>query len=272
MIMSAHLALILKTFLTCLIFCGKIQAEKPISVPLEVLKSGHIVVSVKVNEKGPYRLIFDTGAPVTIISSKIATEAKVVKPSVGFSLFGAGGQANIQSIEMGNLKTLGNSAIVMDHPTIKIMSKFFGPIDGIIGFSTYSRYRISINYKDSSIAFSPSTYIPQDTIKAMIERLTSNSKERETICPSGVWGFEAGKSSTDLADGLDVISVVPGSAAANAGIKKGQRVLSLNNIWTDSVEDLFYAAKKSKLGEKAKFVILENDKAKTIVVTPASGI
>ena len=36
-----------------------------------------MVVNVKINGKGPYRLIFDTGAPFTLINNKIAKEAEV---------------------------------------------------------------------------------------------------------------------------------------------------------------------------------------------------
>lgn len=264
--------LTLKTSLFFFLLCSTVNAEEPIKVPLEILKTGHIVVSVKVNEKGPYRLLFDTGAPITIISSKVATEAKVIKPSLGFSLFGAGGQANIQSLELGNLKTQNNSVIVMDHPTIKVMSKFFGPIEGIIGFSTYSRYKLTIDYQDSSIAFTPNNYIPQDTIKAMIDRMMANSKNRETLCSKGVWGFEVEKLQTDTADGLNIISVAPNSVIAKAGLKKGDRILSLNNIWTDSLEDLFYASSKSIANEPSKLQILRNNETKTLIVIPANGI
>ena len=45
---------------------------KPVTVPFELLKSGHMAVQVNVNGKGPYRLIFDTGAPITLLNNKIA--------------------------------------------------------------------------------------------------------------------------------------------------------------------------------------------------------
>lgn len=262
----------LQSGLLFLLLCSSIKAQEPVKVPFEILKTGHIVVSVKVNEKGPYRLLFDTGAPVTLISSKVATEAKVIKPSLGFSLFGAGGQANIKSLEIGSLKTQNNSVIVMDHPTIKVMSKFFGPIEGIIGFSTYSRYKFAIDYKESSIAFAPNNYIPQDTIKAMMDRMMSNSKNRETLCSKGVWGFEVQKLETDIGDGLEIISVTPGSVMAKAGVKKGDRILSLNYIWTDSLEDLFYASSKSIANQQSKLKILRNNEIKTLVAIPANGI
>src|SRR5205807_2279312 len=70
------LGIALAVCLACLTFpaLGRADDEerKPIKVPFELLKSQHMVVKVKVNGAGPYRLIFDTGAPVTLINNKIA--------------------------------------------------------------------------------------------------------------------------------------------------------------------------------------------------------
>ena len=44
-------------------------AARPVSVPFELLKSGHMAVQVKVNGKGPYWLIFDTGAPTSLLNT-----------------------------------------------------------------------------------------------------------------------------------------------------------------------------------------------------------
>ena len=52
-------------------------AGKPMKTPFELLKTQHMTVQVKINGKGPYRLIFDTGAPVTLINNRIAKEAGV---------------------------------------------------------------------------------------------------------------------------------------------------------------------------------------------------
>src|SRR5207302_5303192 len=37
----------------------------PATVPFELLETKHMAVKIKLNGKGPYRVIFDTGAPVT---------------------------------------------------------------------------------------------------------------------------------------------------------------------------------------------------------------
>jgi hypothetical protein len=48
----------------------------PVKVPFEMLTkgrliSGHLAVQVKVNGKGPYRLVFDTGAPMVLLSTRV---------------------------------------------------------------------------------------------------------------------------------------------------------------------------------------------------------
>ena len=45
---------------------------EPVKVPFDLLKTQHMTVMVKVNGAGPFRLIFDTGAPVTLLSNKVA--------------------------------------------------------------------------------------------------------------------------------------------------------------------------------------------------------
>src|SRR5437879_10397059 len=52
---------------------------KPVTVPFELLSTKHIVVSIKINGKGPYRVIFDTGSPVTFLNNKVAKESRLLK-------------------------------------------------------------------------------------------------------------------------------------------------------------------------------------------------
>ena len=53
------------------------QESAGIVVPFDTIKSRHMIVDVIVNGKGPYTLIFDTGAPLTLIGPKLAIESWV---------------------------------------------------------------------------------------------------------------------------------------------------------------------------------------------------
>src|ERR1051325_588030 len=49
-------------------------AQKPITIPLEILRTGHAAVKVSINGKGPFRLALDTGSPVTFVSNTCAVK------------------------------------------------------------------------------------------------------------------------------------------------------------------------------------------------------
>ena len=48
------------------------ESKGTVIVPMTRLPSGHFLVKVKLNGQGPYQLVFDTGAPLMLLNSKIA--------------------------------------------------------------------------------------------------------------------------------------------------------------------------------------------------------
>src|SRR5947209_18110985 len=82
--------------------------EARVKVPFDMLPSRHLVVQAKVNGKGPYRFIFDTGAPIMLLSRKVGREAGLSdKGAAGKkrpAAFGAvPGQVTIGKLELGGL-------------------------------------------------------------------------------------------------------------------------------------------------------------------------
>ena len=222
--------------------------DKKVTVPFELIKTQHMVVSVKVNGKGPYRLVFDTGAPDSLVSNKVAKESGMFpkdfkKPF--FAPFGSMGQMKIKELELGDLKAQDLSATVLDHPTVQAISSFVGPIEGILGFTFYARYKMSIDYEKKEITFEPNTYVPGDVMKEMMDRLTgpnAQKKKAPVLAPAGLLGIRVGKEAADENAGVTVKDVLADSPAAAAGFKAGDRLLTLDGRWTDTVADCYLAA------------------------------
>src|ERR1051325_7685590 len=80
----------------------KKEPAKKIVVPFELIKTQHMVINDKSNGKGPYRLIFDTGAPDSLVSNKISKEAGLKPTGGGLPLFGARGNATITDLAIGD--------------------------------------------------------------------------------------------------------------------------------------------------------------------------
>jgi hypothetical protein len=255
----------------------KKEPAKKFVVPFELIKTQHMVVSVKVNGKGPYRLVFDTGAPDSLVSTKVANEAKVYdkdhkKPF--FSLFGAG-QVKLKQVELGDLKADDLSAMVLDHPTVQAISNFVGPIEGILGFTFYARYKMSIDYEKKQMTFEPNNYEPGDVMKQMLDRFTgpdAGKKKAPILAPAGLLGIRVGKDATDEEAGVTVKDVLADSPAAAAGLKVGDRLLTLDGRWTDTVIDCYLAATLLRPGTPATAKVLRDGKKLTLKLTVRAGL
>jgi hypothetical protein len=249
---------------------------KPARVPFELLASKHMAVNVKINGKGPYRLIFDTGAPITLLSNKAAKEAGVLpkdaRPPL-FAVFGSMGQFPIQTLEVEGLKADKVNTIVMDHPAVTALSRALGPIEGIVGFPFFARYTMTIDYQAKEMTFVPNGYEPADILETLTATLMTRQKPPpQVLAPAGAWGLVVSKEGDDEDAGVRVDRVRPGSAAAQAGIRPGDRLLTIAGRWTDSVQDCYRAADSVPANTAAPVAIRREGKEMRTTVTPRRGL
>ncbi len=253
--------------------------EKPVVIPFELLKSRHMAIQVKINDKGPYRLIFDTGAPTNLVNNKVAKESGLLdkKDKGGLPLFGAApAPKTIKKLEIGGLTLEGMPTMVMDHPTVSAIAEAVGPIEGIIGFPFFARYKMTIDYEKKEMTLTPNGYVPGDAMQGMMEKLmgaTSGKKpEPSILAPAAVWGFDVSREKDDEAAGVVVGKVLAKSPAAAGGLKEGDRLLTLDGRWTDTVGDTFLAASLVKPGKAVALVVKRDGKDVTLTVTPGKGL
>jgi hypothetical protein len=261
-------------------FTGMAQADapaKPVVVPFEMLQSNHILIQIKVNGKGPYPVIFDTGAPVILLNNKIAKAAGLFGKSAQaplFTLFGSRGQVRVKELEIGDLKVNNVPAIVMDHPTVEVISKMLRPIEGIVGFPFFARYTMTIDYKAKELTFVPNGFDPPDIMEALtmaIATLAEDNPKPKVLAPAAQWGLRLSKDDDDQEAGTTIQEVRPGSAAEKAGLRPGDRLLTLDGRWTDSVSDAYQAAGHVKPGTTARVTIRRGSKEMELTVTPRAG-
>lgn len=248
---------------------------KPISVPFELLRTNHMAVKIMVNGKGPYRVIFDTGAPMNLLNNKIAKEAEL-KPDMagGFALFGMRGKAKVKTLELGDLKAEDTSVVVMDHPALTAVSKVLGPLDGIIGFPFFARYAMTLDYQAKTMTFIPVDYQPGDVLDSMMLMMLNRQQKppARVYAPPAVWGFVVEKDKADEAPGVTIKQVLASSAAEAAGVKAGDRLLVLDAHWTDSLVDCHRAASGVRPGQTVKAKLKRGDKEIEVSMTPKAGL
>jgi hypothetical protein len=251
-------------------------AVKSITVPFDLLITKHIVVQIKINGKGPYPVIFDTGAPVTLINTRTAKESGMLgKDTIrsGFSLFGPAAQTKIRTLNLGELQATGVPAIVMDHPTVELVSKLLRDVRGIVGFPFFARYAMTLDYQAKKMTFTPNKYEPKDIIETLMATLMDREKPAARIlAASGVWGIEVGKQPGDEDAGVVVMKVLPRSAAEEAGLRVGDRILTLDDFWTDTIDDCYGAAGQVSPGSAVQVQVKRGAAEITVEVKPTNGL
>jgi len=248
-------------------------------VPFELLLTKHIAVKVKINGQGPYRVIFDTGSPVVLLNNKVAKASGVLDKNAKqplFSLFGAAGEAKIKSLEIGKLKAKEVPTVVVDHPTLELASKLLGPIEGIIGFPFFGRYKMTIDYQARQLTFVPNGFEPPDVMKAVMDAVMNLASDKpqppKVLAPAAQWGILLQKAGEDADEGITISEVLAGSAAAEAGILAGDRMLTLDGRWADSIADAYQAAGKVKTGNSATVVVRRAGRELEFTVKPRTGL
>ena len=93
---------------------------------------------------------------------------------------------------------------------------------------------------------------------------------RNWLAAAGQWGFQVEKK--EKKPGVTVKEVLAGSAAAAGGLRAGDRLLSLNGYWTESVADCYRATRHVKAGTAVKVVIERKGKEMTLTVKPVAGL
>ena len=259
-----------------------LEKPKTQTVKFELVPSGHFIVSVKLNGNGPYNLIFDTGAPTTLISPRIAKDAKLAgdakdKPLI--PLFGMMGQVKVKEFTVGDVMAKDVGAMIMDHPTVKVFSqeyeKKYGSIDGIVGFPFFAQFKMTVDYSTKELTFTPNGYKASDVMQDLMKTVMSsmNSKPQlKVAAPAGLWGLELAKSKDDEADGVDVKTVMTGMASEIGGLKVGDRLLTVDGRWTDSVADAYAATSYAKPGKPVAVVVKRDGKEVKLTVTPKHGL
>lgn len=127
-----------------------IEARGPrFAAPTRRDRIGRVWAPVYINGKGPFRLVLDTGATRSGISSQLADILGIPPdPSAAVLLRGVTGAATVQSIHVESLIVGG---LTLDATLMPIVPEVMGGAQGILGTAGFADKRIWIDFRNDRI-------------------------------------------------------------------------------------------------------------------------
>src|SRR5205085_8633 len=120
-------------------------------IPYRLTDTKHVLVRAKINGKGPFNLILDTGAPAVFITKPIAKKVGVDVDAKGWG--------NFTTFEIeGGLKVEKVRSRVEDLVQIDGMNSMGlagVELHGVIGYNVLAKFRIEYDFTADKLAFEP---------------------------------------------------------------------------------------------------------------------
>ncbi len=257
-------------------------ADKPTKyeIPYRLTQTNHVQVRVKLNGKGPFNLILDTGAPALFITKQVAKKAGIEADEKDWGA--------IDKFELeGGLKVDKVRAHVTDIFQVDGMNSLGVAgveLHGMIGYEVLARFRIQYDFTSDKLLFEPLVGFsppPQEKINAkggddlqmmgpLVKMLSAflGIKPNFDIVPRGFVGIEF----DDANEAVVIKKVLPGSPAEKAGFKSGDTITEIKTTSIESGKDLARALAKAGVGKKLNFTIKRGDKTEEITIELGKGL
>ena len=224
------------------------QIGRSFQVPYRLTDTNHFLVRVRLNGKGPFNFLVDSGAPALFVATETAKTIGLKPAKDAF-------WTPIDRLDFeGGAELTGVKARVEDPFQLVGMNALGLPgasIDGILGFTILARYRLEIDPTKDRMTWTRLDYEPRDPpvpdrrpgdqappeMQAMsalgpiakgLAFLMGKQPEEERH-PRGFLGLvwseqvEAGQTR------LQVVSILKGSPASTGGVQPGDRILRIKD-------------------------------------------
>jgi membrane-associated protease RseP (regulator of RpoE activity) len=248
-------------------------------VPFRLTDTNHTLVRVKINGKGPFNFIVDTGCPVFLIAEPVGKQVGL-KVEKGWSV--------LDKLELeGGLELTKVKARVETPFQITAMNRMGLPgveLHGLMGYTVLAKYKMDIDYTKKQMLWTPLAFDPpppmplgnkadtagMDTMVLLAEILSvlAGTGQPPPPQPRGFFGFELEQK--DKA--VYVAKVLKKGPAAEAGLKKGDRILQAGGKDISSIDGVLQQASKLTAGKTLSLTIERKNEKQELKITAGDGL
>ena len=138
--------------------------KKKVDIPFRLVRN-LVIVKLKINNKGPFNFIMDTGAGLMIITDPTLIDSVHIQSNRTLKLAGCGSgddyEAFITSalnVQIPGLTSYNVEAAILKKDHFGLSNYVGMPIEGLLGYDFFSNLAVKVNFHDSTIT----CYRPKD--------------------------------------------------------------------------------------------------------------
>lgn len=256
----------------------KPDAETVHRIPYRLTDTKHIMVRLKLNGKGPFNFILDTGAPAVFVTKAVAKKIGLEEDKKGwgtFDKFAIEGGAKVEHAK-------GRVADLFQLDGMNSLGLAGVELHGVVGYNVLARYRITYDFTDDKLTFVPLEFDPPEPVALGKDNSQGSMdilgpamktiaglmgvKPNFTVKGSGFLGAELDEGKT-----LAVKKVLKGTPAAAAGLEPGDVIESMLIGKKETTKAMLEALGKAGSGDKIKLVVTRSGEKKTLTVELGKG-
>jgi serine protease Do len=272
------------------------QIGRSFLVPYRLTDTNHFLVRVRINGKGPFNFLVDSGAPALFVATETAKQVglkpardRFWTPIDRFDIEGGSRLANVKARVEDPFQLVGMNALGLPGASI----------DGILGFTILARYRLEIDPTQDRMTWTRLNYEPREppvphrdderapagggAMNALgplakgLAFLMGKQPEEERH-PRGFLGLEwvASAPAEPERSGLRVRLVLADSPAAKAGVRTDDQVLRINGRAVESPKAVRAALADVQQGDTVRLLVRRGSGADArelrLVLTAGEGL
>lgn len=256
-------------------------------IPYHLTDTNHALVRVRINGKGPFNFLIDTGAPALYVGTEAARKAGLEPPKTEFF-------TQVQRLDFeGGASLTGLQARIEDPFQLVGMNALGLPgasIDGILGFNVLARFRLELDPTKDRMTWTRLDFEPKDLHVvppppgegppaevqmmgvlgplAKFAAAVMGKQPEEQLHPGGLLGLELA-----AADGgvVRVVGVLADSPAARAEVRPGDLLLQVRGKDVKDVAAAQEAAAAIRPGDRVALTVRRSAETRDLTVIAGEG-
>jgi hypothetical protein len=275
------------------------QIGKSFQVPYRLTETNHFLVRVRINGKGPFNFLVDSGAPALYVATETAAKIGLKPPKGAF-------WTPINRLDLeGGAQLLDLKARVEDPFQLVGMNALGLPgasIDGILGFTILARFRLEIDPTSDRMTWTRLKFTPPDPPvpnhdngdRAPAEIQVMNAlgpiakglafllgkQPEEQRDPRGFLGLEwtEARDANSSQSVIRIERVIEGSPAAKSGLHQGDLLIRIGGQSINNLKAAHAALATIRPGTTVTFTVCQSGHhdtkgdERTVTITAGEGL